>query len=75
MKPRITLKKEEKEEAIRSIISYFNSERDEDIGQLAATLILDFITENIGSIYYNQGIKDSIAYMSDKVEDMYGLEL
>lgn len=74
MKSRIKLDKEDKEYIVSQIIEYFEKEKNEEIGNLAATLYLDFITENIGPYFYNQGVKDSIAFMSDKIDDMYSLE-
>lgn len=72
---RIKIDKDNREFMISQIIEYFGKERDEEIGYLAASLILDFVSENLGPLFYNQGVKDSIAFMSDKVEDMYGLEI
>ncbi len=69
------LNKEEKEKAIEDIKKFFLKERDEEIGNLASSIFLDFIIEKIAPAFYNQGIKNAIAYMSEKVEDMYGLEI
>ena len=66
--------KAEREILIDSIIKYFLHERDEEIGRLAAELLLDFICSSIGPYFYNRGIRDSIAYISERVEDMYSLE-
>ncbi len=74
MNSKIKLDKEEKEHIVSQIIEYFEKEKNEEIGNLAATLYLDFITENIAPYFYNQGVKDSIAFMSDKIDDMYSLE-
>jgi len=41
---------------------------------LGAELLLDFILTNIGPHLYNKGIEDSYAYMSDRIEDLLGLE-
>lgn len=75
MKSKINLNKEQKEQAILKIKEYFEAERDEDLGDLGATLILDFITENLAPAFYNQGIKDAILFMNEKVDDLYGLEV
>jgi len=71
----VTLDKENREKLISEIQEYFLEERDEELGNLAAGFILDFIIENIAPTFYNQGIKDSIKYMNERVEDLYGLEL
>lgn len=70
---RIKLTKETKEKAIQEIREYFASERNEEIGNLAGEIILDFITEKIGSYYYNQGIADAEKYMHEKADDLFGL--
>lgn len=69
----IELSKEQKRQAIQEIKLYFASERDEEIGDLAGEILLDFITEKIGPYYYNQAIMDIQKYMNEKVEDMYGM--
>jgi len=72
---KITISKEEKEKLISEIQEYFLEERNEELGNLAAGFILDFIIDNIAPTFYNQGIRDSIRYMNERVEDLYGLEL
>jgi len=74
-KKKIELSKEQKEKAIEAIISFFYNERNEEIGELAATLLLDFILEKLAPVIYNEGIKDAIKFMQESVEDMYGLEI
>lgn len=67
------LSKERKEKLIKDIQEFFLVERDEMLGDLAASLILDFMLETIGTELYNQGVSDSYKYMSDKVEDLLGI--
>lgn len=68
------LEKGTKSQAKDQIRKYFLTEREENIGDLAAELILDFITDKIAPYFYNQGISDAHKYMSEKLEDMFGLE-
>lgn len=70
----ITLSEELKKQAIDDIKNYFIERRDEEIGQLAAELFLDFMIEKVGVTIYNQAIRDAQAFMSEKVDDLYGLE-
>jgi uncharacterized protein (DUF2164 family) len=72
---RLELNKEQKEEAVKEIIHYFSKERDENIGNLAALLVLKFISEKIGPCYYNKGVQDAQKYMGERVEDLDGLML
>ncbi|MEW9097144.1 MAG: DUF2164 domain-containing protein [Clostridiaceae bacterium] len=71
---KIVLDKDKKNEMIESIKEYFLEERDEEIGDLAATLLLNFIIEELAGEFYNQGIEDAYRYMNDRVEDMLGLQ-
>lgn len=71
---KITLSKEKKEEMISVIKDYFYNEREEEIGDLAASMLLNFITEELGPEYYNQGITDAYRYMNDRAEDLLGLQ-
>lgn len=45
--------------------AYFLNERDDDLGDLAASLILDFFMEKLAPEFYNQGVYDSYKYMSE----------
>ncbi|MFC1887293.1 DUF2164 domain-containing protein [Candidatus Cloacimonadota bacterium] len=74
MKDRFELTRAEKDLLIEKIVHYFINERSEEIGRLAAELLLDFFTEAIGPEFYNRGVRDSISYMTERIEDMYSLE-
>ena len=73
MKP-IELSKDKRDAMIKKIQVFFMEERSEDLGDLAALLVLDFIVDQLGREFYNQGIDDAISYMTDKVDDLYGLK-
>ncbi len=70
----ITLTKERKDQMIAGIKNFFSSEQDEEIGDLKAGLILDFILEKIAPEVYNQGISDAHQYMRDSAEDLLSLQ-
>lgn len=70
----IKISKEERATMISSIKEFFLMERDEELGEIGASIILDFFVENLGTVIYNRGIRDSYEYMTDKLEDMLGLE-
>jgi uncharacterized protein (DUF2164 family) len=74
-KERIKLEKEKREDMVKAIISYFKNERGEEIGQLAAGMMLDLIIEELAPEFYNRGVLDSCAYMNERVEDMQSLLL
>lgn len=55
----IELSREQRRAAITALQSYFEAERDEPIGELAAMLLLDFLAAEIGEIFYNKGVDDA----------------
>ena len=54
----IKITKEQRDEMIAAIKHYFLKNREEDIGDLQAGLVLDFILEELAPEFYNQGISD-----------------
>lgn len=70
----IKISKEKKEEFIKVIKAYFEKERDEEIGDLAASIFLDFITKEIGPEFYNQGVLDSYKYINERTEDLLSIQ-
>jgi len=56
---KIKLTKEKRHDMISAIKTYFQKEREEDLGDLPASLLLDFITDNLAIEFYNQGVYDS----------------
>lgn len=75
MKDRINLSKEEREKMIASIKEYFYEEREEEIGDLAASIMLDFFIKELAPYIYNKGIEDCYKFLTDKLGDMMGLEI
>lgn len=73
-KTKININKETKEGMIYAIKRYFLDEREEDLGDLASNLILDFFIEQLGPEIYNQGVQDSYKYMNTTIEDLLGIQ-
>ena len=69
----LTLTKERRDGLISEIKNYFSKEREEELGDLAAGLFLDFMIEKIGPEFYNQGVSDSHKYMHDAAEDLLSI--
>lgn len=65
-----TMSKEIKEEMINRIQAFFIKERGEEIGNLAAEQVLDFITEEMATYFYNEGIEDSISALQSRMENL-----
>ena len=57
---------------------YFDKELDREIGDFDAEFLLDFFSEKVGGVYYNQGINDARRLLDDKLdtitESFYELE-
>ena len=67
------ISKEEEKLAIKEIIQFFESERDEKIGNMESMMLFEFFMDKIAPSVYNQAIADAQKYMNNKVEDLYGL--
>jgi len=72
------LPNERREQSIQLIQQYFEEERGEPIGDLAADGVLDFFMSHLAPIVYNQALSDSRhlvrQQMSSLEEDLYALE-
>ena len=70
----IKISKERRDEMISEIKTYFSRERGEDLGDLAADLVLDFVTEKLAPGFYNQGVADASRYMEEMIADLSSLQ-
>jgi len=70
----INVTKEKRDEMVSAIKNYFSKEREEEIGDLASGLILDFIIKELAPEFYNQGVYDSYKYMQDTIEDLLSIQ-
>ena len=74
----IKLPKEEKEHIVRSVQQYFEEERAETIGNLAAEQIVDTMVQLLGPYLYNKAIADARAVVLEKIsqvdDELYALE-
>jgi len=74
MNKKIELSKEKQVHMISMTEDYFSKDRDEELGDLAAMLILDFFMEKLAPEIYNQGVYDSYKYFSEKIEDLLEIQ-
>ena len=58
MKP-IELSKDARAAATGKLRDYFRKELDQDLSQLPAEMLLDFISKEIGGVFYNRGVHDA----------------
>jgi len=68
----ITLSDEAKTQAVASIRRYFAEQLDQEVGDLQAGLLLDFVLKEIAPSVYNAAIVDAQGYLRDRVADLDG---
>jgi uncharacterized protein (DUF2164 family) len=52
---------------------YFLEERGEELGDLAALLMLEFFADKLAPQFYNLGIQDAHEFMAQRLEDVFEL--
>lgn len=75
MEKKVQISKEDKNALIVKIQEHFQETHEEQIGELKAMLLFDFLFQECGALIYNQGIEDAHTYVSDKLEDVYELNI
>jgi Uncharacterized conserved protein len=66
----IELSKISRKEALASIIRYFKEVREEEIGQIAAGGLLEFVLEEIGPSVYNKAVADILKRLQMAVTEL-----
>lgn len=66
----IKLKKEVEQTLIESIRRYVSENMENEIGELQATLFLQYCLEEIGPCIYNSAVADAQRYLQEKVSDL-----
>lgn len=69
----IALSAPTKAKATASIRKFFAEELDQEIGDLKAMLVLDYILAEHGPTIYNQALADARAFLEERVADVEGL--
>jgi uncharacterized protein (DUF2164 family) len=74
------MKKIELTEAIKAQLIYdlqnfFEREREEELGRVGAEVFLDFILKEMGPMFYNQALIDAHTLMTERIDDIYVLEM
>ena len=57
-------------DAVASLRQYFEDERGEPLGELAAGLLLDHVIAQIGPSLYNRGVRDAQARVQALLADL-----
>lgn len=66
----IELSREVRAQAVASLEKYFEVERDERLGNIAAGALLGFFLEEIGPTIYNKGVADAQERMQERVMEL-----
>jgi uncharacterized protein (DUF2164 family) len=69
----IKLSPETTKQLIASIKRYAAANLDDEIGDLKAGLLLDYVLKEVGPSIYNQAIADAQAYFTGRVADLEGV--
>ncbi len=72
-RPSIQLTDEARKRALASIRQFFSSEMDQDIGDLKAMTVLDYVLVEIGPAIYNTAIADARAFFDERAADLAAL--
>ncbi|MBU8582859.1 DUF2164 domain-containing protein [Bacillus paralicheniformis] len=74
----IKLTQEEKQAIIEEIKRFYVEERGEEVGDIAAIQMFEFVKEKLGPYFYNQALKDSRRVVEEKAaaieEELFALE-
>ena len=66
----ITLSEQNKADIIDKLHRYFSDELDRELGQFEAEFLIDFISKELGSVYYNQGLYDAQAILEKRLDSI-----
>lgn len=69
-KPAIAQSDATRKQSIATLRQYFAANMDEEIGDLKAGLLLDFVLSELGPSIYNQGLADAQAYFEERSQDL-----
>lgn len=69
----IELPKDTRDRLIASVKRYVAEELDQEIGDLKASILLDYVLTEIGPSVYNQAVADAQKHVIARVEEMTGV--
>ena len=70
----IALTPETQKLLLANLQNYYSAEREEELSEFQAGLLLEFILSDIGVYIYNQAISDAQKLMQQKTEELFTLE-
>lgn len=72
-KPAILVPDDARKQAVAALREYAAANMEEEIGDLKAALLFDFILTELGPTIYNQAIADAQAFLQERVGDLSGV--
>ena len=69
-KESIVISDDARKRALASIRRYFAESLDDEIGELKATLVLDYVLAELGPTIYNQAIADARGFFEERAADL-----
>ncbi|AHK01890.1 MULTISPECIES: DUF2164 domain-containing protein [Rhizobium/Agrobacterium group] len=66
------LEKQDRAVLAERVREYLARETETEIGLLQAEIFVDFLAEEVGYVFYNQGLKDAHAAILRRLEDAAG---
>ena len=72
-KPPLTLPDGARKQAVASIQRFFREEMDQEIGDLKASLVLDYFLTELGPAVYNKAVADATAFFAERAADLGAL--
>ena len=69
---RIRLSPERRASLLDALQRHFDSEFDEPISPFRAEGLVDFFLTHLGPPVYNQGVRDAVGYVQEKLGDIEG---
>lgn len=72
---KIAFTNQEKEMMVQKVKLYFREELDQDIGSFDAEFLIDFFAAEMGAFFYNRGLYDAEATITEKVAEISDLLL
>ncbi|MBW5446523.1 DUF2164 family protein [Cohnella sp. CFH 77786] len=74
----LKLPREQKTEIMERVVTFFEEERSERIGELGAEQFVDFMLKELGPYIYNQALEDVRKLVTEKMnqidDELYSLE-
>ncbi len=68
--PPLALPEQARTQAVAALRHYIAENLDQEVGDLKATLLLEFVVSEFGPTIYNQAIADARAFLDERIADM-----